>query len=165
MSKTNGNNKRVVQTTTNQIIDHETGEVIRTSNTEVTSREAEPPFVKLYIQDVSRLMDLPPSSSKLLTLLLKSMGYNNVVVMYKPIKEMMCEELGIRLNTLNDAVKLLHRKGILIRKARGVYVIDPEQFGRGKWEDIKKIRMTVEYDEEQGKRISTELVKQLELSL
>lgn len=83
--------------------------------------------------------------------------------MYKPIQEMMYVELGIAMSTLNNAVDNFHKKGILLRKARGFYVVDPDQFGKEHWQDVKQIRLTVEYDEDGTKKINTELFTQLKL--
>jgi len=158
-----GRISHAVSVVRSEIVDHETGEVSTTNTTTSTARETEPSFVKMYIDDVGKLMDLRPACSNVLHLLVKSMSYYNIVTMLKPVKEMMCEELGMTMGSLNNEVDRLYKKGILIRKARSVYLVDPEMFGKGRWENVKKIRMIVEYDEKGNKTINTELVKQLEL--
>lgn len=158
-----GRSSRAVVSNTTTIIDGETGEIKKITSTEVGNRESEPPFVKLYINDISRLIDLAPATSKLLYLLIRHLPYNNMVAMYKPIKDQMCKELNLELSTLNNSVNELAKKGILLRQARGLYVLDPDQFGRGSWHDIKKIRMTVEYDEQGRKSINTQKFNQLAL--
>ena len=159
-----GRKKSIVQTNTSTIIDAETGEVKKMTSTEIGGKESEPPFVKLYINDISRLIDLSPASSKLLYLLIRHLPYNNMVAMYKPIKDQMVKDLKIEISTLNNSINELNKKGILIRQARGLYILDPDQFGRGSWHDVKKLRMTVEYDEESGRKtINTEKFNQLQL--
>lgn len=159
-------NRRVSQSVSvikHDVIDHETGEVINSSYTSTQVKEVEPNFVKMYVDDVGKLMDLRPKGSKVLHILVRLMNYYNIVTMVKPVKEMMCAELGMTVGSLNNEIDRLYRKGILIRKGRSVYVVDPELFGKGKWEHVKKIRMIVDYDDKGNKTINTELVKQLEL--
>ena len=159
----NGRTSHAVSVVKHEVVDLETGELQSESYTKTFSREVEPNFVKLYIQDVGKLMDLSPSGSKVLHMIVRSMNYYNMVTMLKPVKEMMCQELGISLKTFNNQVDDLYQKGILIRKARAVYIVDPELFGKGRWEHVKKIRMIVDYDDKGNKFINTEMIKQLEL--
>jgi len=156
--------KNVVQTKSSSLVDLNTGEVVKHLETKTSAKEVEPNFVKMYIDDIGRLMDMSPSASKVLHALVKCMNYMNMVVMVKGIKELICNELGISINTLNNKISDLTNKGILIRKSKSLYVIDPELFGKGKWENIKKIRMVIDYDTETGKKIiNTEMTKQLEI--
>jgi len=155
--------KRLINTSNTTIVDHETGEIKKSIHTNVSVKESEPQFVKLYVDDVGRLMNLSPSGSKVLNMLVKNMNYYNMVTLVKPVKEMMCAELKISLKTFENEKDKLYQKGLIIRKARSLYIIDPELFGKGKWENVKKIRMIVEYDEKGNKFINTELVKQLEI--
>jgi hypothetical protein len=156
--------KNVVQTTTNTIINADTGEILENHESKTTSKEVEPDFVKLYLADISRLHDLPPYVSKLLYSLCRSMGYRNIVPMYKPIKEFICRDIGISLNSLNKSVDTLRKLGILIPVGggRGLYIMDPNLFGRGKWEEVKELRLAITYTG--GKRKITGYVeKQLEM--
>jgi hypothetical protein len=144
---------------------YETGEILTESRTEVGMFEKEPPFVKMYIEDIGKLNNLPNYVSNILYELLSNMGYNNVVPMYMPIKMMICEKIGISVNSLNKAIDELYKKGILLRKARGFYMMDPHIFGRGSWKDVKDIRMTITYDEKTNKRIIKSEISQTQLSL
>jgi DNA-binding GntR family transcriptional regulator len=62
------------------------------------------------------------------------------------VKEEIAKELNLKVVTINKAISILSEKNILLRKARGCYLMNPFFFGRGKWENIKKIRMELEYD-------------------
>lgn len=134
------------------VITSQEDEILKERRTQVGFFESEPPYVKLYISDIVKLSGLPVYVNDVLLHLVKNMGYNNIVPMYKPIKELISNELGIKLNTINKAIQELNDKGILVRMHRGLYMLDPMIFGRGSWKDVKKIRMTIEYNEE-GKRI------------
>lgn len=155
--------KNVFVREVNEIVDTESGEVVQTKRQEIAQFEKEPPYVKLYLNDIGRLKELNNSEQKLLNELVFNMGYNNVVPSYKPVKEMIANKLGMPYNTLDKCIKELYKKGVLIRKARGLYIMDPELFGKGSWQDVQKIRMVVEYLPDGTKRINTEVSKQLGL--
>lgn len=125
--------------------------------------EKEPPYVKLYLEDIGRLNGLSKSEQKLVNALVFNMGFNNVVPSYKPVKEMIAEKIGVSYNTVDKGIKTLFKKGILVRKARGFYIMDPQLFGRGSWNDVKKIRMIVDYNANGTKTINTEVSKDLDL--
>lgn len=137
--------KNVVKESSTITIDGATGEVQQISKTQQYQVEAEPPFVKLYINDIIRLKDLPPATSSVLHSILGYMTYNNEIVLVAIIKRRMCEALGITMNTLNKSIDNLHKCGILIRVEPGLYVVDPELFGKGSWKDIKNIRLQIDY--------------------
>ncbi len=139
------------------------GEIVSSVRQQIGAFEKEPPYVKLYLEDIGRLNNLSGSEQKVLNELVLSMGYNNVVPSYKPVKEMIAAKIGMQYNTLDKAIKELNRKGILIRKARGLYIMDPNLFGRGQWKDVQKIRMIIEYGTDGTKKINTEISKQLGL--
>ena len=103
-------NKKIYQTETKTIIDHQTGEIIQTEHNQKGFVEKEPDYVKLYLQDIARLNNLPPSASSLMTLIIRSMGYNNLFFAFKPLKEMFCEELKMPMNTLNKQIDNLRKE-------------------------------------------------------
>jgi len=76
---------------------------------------------------------------------------------------LIANKIGMQYNTLDKSIKELYNKGILIRKARGLYIMDPNLFGRGTWNEVKKIRMVIEYQADGKKIINTTISKQLGL--
>lgn len=155
--------KKVYQTEINTVIDHETGEIKTVEQNQKSYVEREPDYVKLYLQDITRLKDLPPSASSLMTLIIKSMGYNNLFFAFKPLKEMFCEELKMPLNTLNKQIERLKSAGILlaIPNKRGCYLVDPNLFARGSWNDIKQIRLVIDYNVDGTRTLSSNAPHQL----
>lgn len=160
---------QVSQTVVNQRIDHSTGEITEETVTKAFHIEKEPDFIKMYITDVARISDIPMGMDKILFELVSQMGYNNIIPAYKPLKLMMCARMGISLDYLNKAIQTFYEKGIFIRAARGVYIADPELFARGKWEDIKQLRLVIEYDRDSKgnsiKKLKSDLPQQVQLSL
>lgn len=155
---------------TTTIIDEQTGKIETKESTKTIAytKDVEPDFVKLYVADIIRLKDLPPATEKLLLLIVRNMNYNNTFMNHKFLKEMMIKELGISINTLNMGITNLKKKGILIpvKGAKGLYFVDPELFARGKWEDIKNLRLVIEYNRDGTKSLKSNAREQLkQLSL
>jgi len=150
--------KRLVHQNTHIISDNTTGNIseVEQFTTHIVGRE--PDFVKMYIKDLGRMMDLNKSDDKILFSLLQTMGYDNMIHIDMYTKKKIEEELSMPLNTINASIKNLYNAGILIRKAHGRYLVNPTLFARGKWEDIVKIRMEIEYSSE-GK-----VIKQIDIT-
>lgn len=145
------------------VTDTLTGEILTQKSYINSVLDKEPDFVKLYLKDVIRLKDLPKNSENVLNLLLKSMSYKNIIPAYAPIKRMICSELNIPMNTLNKSIDNLYKSGILIRVERGIYMADPDLFGKGEWKDVKNLRLVIEYKKDGTKHISGERIEQLKL--
>jgi hypothetical protein len=62
-------------------------------------------------------------------------------------------ELGLKDISIKKSLETFVEKGILIRKHRGVYTFDPLLFGRGSWEDIRKLRLTITYENGKAERV------------
>lgn len=155
--------KKISYESSETIVDSSTGEVVISKSITKAVVEREPDFVKLYLADIQRLKDLPKNTDKVLHLLLKSMSYKNIIPAFAPVKRLICKELGISMDTLNKAIDNLYKAGVLIRLERGIYMADPELFGKGQWEDIRGLRLVVEYGKDGKKMISGERLDQLKL--
>lgn len=134
-------------------IDNETGEIVSSKVFKSMTVDAEPAFVKLYVEDIVKFNGLPPSASKVFNLMLRHMSYNNIIPCFMPMKKLWATELKISMVTINESIWKLYTSGFLIRYDRGLYIANPNIVGRGKWEDIKKLRMIIEYDEKNGRVI------------
>lgn len=156
--------KRVIRESTNTTIDTETGEVKNVSNTKETVVDREPDYIKLYIDNIIKLNDLPKATNGILNNLLKNMNYENEIVIVSHVKKRIAEDMGIKANTIDHNLRKLVNKGVLTRVGRGVYKANPFLFGRGKWQDIRELRMSITYNKN-GQFIYTQVDKQGELDL
>lgn len=151
--------KRSYSDVTEQIIDHQTGESIRISHTETSFRYSEPPFVKLYLQDIARLNSLPTSGSGVMNELVKRIGYDNRIVLNATVKREIANTLGFKTyRQVDNAIQELKKKGIFTSAGTGVLMANPDLFGKGSWEQIKELRTTIVYSE-QGRFITTAIAK------
>ena len=137
--------KKIIQEVTSQVIDSD-GVVVEKSKLTTGWVGVEPDYVKLYLQDLLRISDIPKSSNLILSCILKRMAWStNEIVLIAPVKRQIAMELEISTETIAKAIELFTEKSILIRKDRSFYIVNPYFFGRGKWEEISQIRLTVEY--------------------
>lgn len=159
------NKKKITQQTTTIHLNEETGQVISSDSTKTYMVDKEPDYIKMYISDIARLKEIPAGMDKILFSLLKGMGYNNIVPVYMPIKQMIANDLGVSINYINKAIDKFYKAGLLIRHARGLYIADPQLFARGKWEDIKDLRLVIDYKSDGTKKLQSNLPEKVQLQL
>ena len=138
--------KKILQELVTQKV-NESGEVTEQLKTTSFLVEKEPDYIKLYIKDVLRLTDIPNSSNAILFSVLKRMTYDSEIALFAPVKKRIAAELNLSEPTVSKAIELFAKKSILLRKDRGLYVVNPFFFGRGKWEEIRQIRFQILYSE------------------
>lgn len=153
--------ERIIFAATEEILDSETGEIIRRKTFTNALVEKEPPHVKIYLQDIAKINDLPPAAAKVLNILVQNMGYNNMVPMLKPFKEVICNSLDLKMNTLEKVIAVLKEKHILHTFSRGLYVLDPYLFAKGKWENIQNLRLIIDYDKNGNRTLSSNAPEQI----
>lgn len=134
----------------NTYVDKQTGEIVSTARKQVIKREKTPEFVMLFIQGLSRLTkaELTKSEGQTLSELLKYTTNNtNMLMVNQHIKKLISEDTGLKIGTVSQNIKSLATKEVIIRKSR-MYFLNPLIFGRGNWEDVKKLTQTfeIEYD-------------------
>jgi len=145
-------------------VDSSTGQVLQTEEFKTIRLESEPEFVKLYLADIMLLKNLPKYMSGILHQVLKYMNFKNEIIIVGHVKSQIADELQIKVGTIEKAIHQLAKEGILIAKSRGLYIANPQLFGKGKWEDIQKLRLSLTYDKH-GRQISFERDMQTTLEL
>lgn len=125
----------------------ENGEIIKTERITTKYVEREPDYIKLYIKDILKLSDISNANNSILYAILKRLNYQNEVFLLKHVIDEISFELKLKEITIRKAIAALSEKNILIKKSRGCYLVSPYLFGRGKWEDIRSIRLNLVYDE------------------
>jgi hypothetical protein len=110
---------------------------------------SEPPYVKMYIDAVLFLKDLPRGHNTVLLSLLKLMPWANqgsAIAINKALKRMIAKEIGCSVSRIDHALTDFVKGKILIRKDLGLYSFNPHLFGCGEWKDIEELRLTVTFD-------------------
>lgn len=155
MSIAKGNTGRILYQ--KDTVDFQTGELAQTEREIRIPKE--PDFIKLYLDDLVMLKDIPQWVSGILYGLLKRMNYQNEIVLNATIKKRIADDLGIVARTIDNALVTFVKKNILSRMGPGVYQANPYLFGKGEWNNIRKIRLQVEYGENGRREIAAELSK------
>jgi hypothetical protein len=140
--------KKVSKVVRSKIVDINTGEIQQEEEVIDAYVDKEPDYVKLYLKDIVALNDLPKGLDRVINVLLKTMSYDNMIILNSFIKKQMTEELGYKtVQVLNNNINKLVNAKILFRKGTGTYQVNARYFGRGHWNDIQEIRLQQNYSE------------------
>ncbi|CAA6814930.1 MAG: Unknown protein [uncultured Sulfurovum sp.] len=142
-------------------LDGVTGEVTSKTATKVVKRDRTPDFIMLFTAGAPLLRDADLSKREqgILNIILgKWITTSNRVEISTVLRKSLSKELNYSLSTIYKGLNSLEAKGIFVKKISGdeeviegsVY-LNPHIFGRGHWNDIKKLRydLQVDFDFEQ----------------
>lgn len=119
----------------------------------------EPGYFKTYKSDLARLLSINPSHYMMLQWLMSYMDYNNVIAINPDMKNEIMNHMGLKTEqSVTNGIWMLSKTDLLIRKRRGVYLVNPKYFAIGRWKDIEKIRTTITYTED-GRVLVVEFAK------
>lgn len=125
-----------VYESTETIINEQTGEVIQTKNVQTRRVRAER-FMQVYIKDISSLYSLNETHLKVLMELWSLSKFNtNEVFLSKTRKDDIAKRIKKSLSGVNNSISQLCKRGLLLRRARQEYILNPKIFFKG--EQIKR---------------------------
>ena len=101
---------RVITSTRTQTVNHETGEVTYEENTDVSRISREPPYVKMYLDDLSKIIGLGAGSKSVLYELVTKIDYDGIVTITKGTRERIALKIGMKepsvRNRISDLVQM-----------------------------------------------------------
>ena len=147
--------KKIIKEISTVTVDKETGEILNSNDYKERKVETEPDFIKIYLDDIAKLSNLPKGCSSVMYHLLRYMTYENVIVLNSFIKKSIATYLETNTQVLDHQIVELTKQGIICRVGRGTYFVNPNLFGKGKWQDIRNMRLTITYDRN-GRTFQTE---------
>jgi len=126
----------------------------------------EPPYVKMYLDSLLYLKDMPKGYNVVLNALLKRMSYagdvdGQVIVINKAVKERISKEIKVSVSRIENVLGELVKGELIYRIDRGMYRVNPNFFGKGDWQDIARLRLEVTFNPD-GKTIMGEIEKKSE---
>lgn len=140
---------------TKTLVDSETGEVIQQEvSTKVIKRVAQEDFIQVYLEDLAALLNVTAISEiRVLMVLWRMASFNkendkagNRIVLVKPIKEEIANELSLTAGTVDNILRKLLNKNLIIKVDRTIYSLNPQYFFKGYMKDrLKVVRTTIEY--------------------
>jgi len=121
-------------------VDFQTGEVTHEVTRETFKVENEPPFVKLYLDDIALLYNLPKGCSGILYALVKRMNYEGEITISAGVRRRIAKELNVSAGSIANALTKYIKSGVMTKADVGIYIVNPSLFAKGFWGDILKRR-------------------------
>lgn len=152
-----------VKTSSIETVLDEFGGIVQQRQNLTLSWGEEPAYIKMYLQDIMYLNDVPKKFAALTSCLLRRMTYAGeehgmCVVLAPLLKKAICKEMGWqRISSLDNALQKLTAGNIIYRVERSIYKFNPYLFGKGEWQDIAKLRMEIDYSDIQGRTFKTNI--------
>ena len=140
---------------------NENGEITYQEEEKTINWGTEPNYIKVYLDTILYLTDLPKGLNGILYAFLKRMSYGNQLVVNAALKRQIAKELDLSMSSINNAITKFVKGDLLIREDTGLYLVNPHLFGKGDWKDIAKIRLEVTFDAN-GKTIMSEIERKEE---
>jgi len=141
-------NKINIYDETTTKIDHKTGEVIETTKKRVSKRQNTSEFIMLFIEGIDLLTksDLKSTDKNVLEQLLKYTTNNsNMLFINKEVKNIIAKDTGLAFRTVDDKIRNLVDKGIILKEGQTRF-LNPVIFGRGDFQNVKKLRQHFELE-------------------
>lgn len=139
--------KKIIRQIQTQTIDMASGEIVEVKDTKEYNVEREPDFVKLYLKDIERVLNLPAGVSSTMYELLRCMNYDNLIALTPYIRRSIAEKICTSVDVFNHNLAKLSNEGVITKIDTGTYLANPDLFGKGKWTDIRNMRLEITYDE------------------
>ena len=147
-----------------EIIDLQTGEIARTENVTTFRVPKEPPFVKLYLDDLSAILDIPQRANSIMYELIKLLDYEGCISLNPVLRNRICTSLGVTDQTFRNSLQKLKKKGLLIAMGTNYFQCNPNYFAKGEWRDVmrkrkefKEMTLKVIYNKDGNREITANL--------
>jgi Fe2+ or Zn2+ uptake regulation protein len=139
-------------------VDGVTGEVTSKTATKVVKRDRTPDFIMLFTAGAPLLRDadLSKREQAILNIILGSwITTSNRVEISTTLRKNLSKQLEYSLSTVYKGLNSLQAKGIFVERVNaideeeaidGSVYLNPHIFGRGHWNDIKKLRYDIQVD-------------------
>jgi hypothetical protein len=143
------------------VVDVLTGELVseRKNVISFNPMPPEPAYVKLYIEDLGKLLDLQSGHRDILLHVATNVAYDGLVSMTTMRKNRIAAVLKCSIRSIDNAITEFVKREILTRVGRAEYELNPHLFAKGSWKEIRERRLKftakITYSAEQGRTIET----------
>lgn len=155
--------KKLVFERQTNTVDIRTGELLESSVTNVFRLPSEPPYVKMYLDDLCVFVSAPDALKTLLLSLLRRLDFDGYIPLTPRARKEIAKGLNIADQTFRNRLNDLCKKNLLHRISTNEYQANPAYFARGEWKAIcaqrKAFQMRITYSNT-GRDITTESVPQ-----
>lgn len=158
-----GEIKKTIFENIETIINHETGEIVKTTSNSSRIASKEPDYIKLYLDCLCTFKGLNKALSPVLIAFCHFMTWadskhkDQMIFMNAYVKEQVCEMTGLKVDRINKALKEIVDAEIFVKVEgkRGIYKVNPFIIGKGDWKDIKELRANFDFT---NKTVEPEIV-------
>jgi hypothetical protein len=143
------------------IVDGLTGECLSEQRNVITFNPLppEPAYVKLYIEDLGKLLDLQSGHRDILLYVAATVAYDGLVSMTTLRKKRIAAVLKCSIRSIDNAITEFVKREILLRVGRAEYELNPHLFAKDSWKEIRERRLQfttrITYSAERGRTIET----------
>ena len=131
---------KIVYQDFSRVVDFDSGEVKQETSNRVIQHPAEPPYVKMYINDLCLLQEIPESLKDVLFYTLRKLDYDGYIHLSARYRKQICGYLNISEKTLRNRISGLSKKKIITNISRSEYQVNPYLFAKGSWKSIVEQR-------------------------
>lgn len=138
---------------TEETVNQTTGEIEITHTEETithSEKTTEPSFIKLYLDHLAIYNGVPLTVNPIMAEFLKRTTYANEgqeLVINAALKRQIAKQLKCSESKISNAMTIFVKKDYMRRIDRGLFVINPNLFGKGDWGNIRKLRANYDYIE------------------
>ena len=116
-------------------------------------------FVKLYYEDISKLLELNTNEMKVLISHIRYLNYTDNIVMLTPEqKQAVQDKTALSDGSYRNATSQLVKKGLYKRLGQGVFQINPDIIYKGK--QGSRARLIIDYYEDGSREMNVEEVEE-----
>ncbi len=138
---------------------HETGEVFEERHTSVSRAPREPPYVKVYTENVGCIEGLGAPQRTLLYELVLRISYGGAIQVTPLERKKIIKALGISEKTFRNNMAAIIKSGLIIRHSPSDYEANPHYFARGSWKEIldrqQDFELRIRYNPNGGREVSS----------
>lgn len=140
------------------ILDNHTGEIIKLKQTKKLKLDD---FIQVYLFSCPKIMELKGVYIKILICIWKYSSYNpsneleGNIIHNNPVFKDYCAKEGLDCSkaVIDNAFSELRKQGLLVKRCRGEYMLNPLYFFRGQLSNRTKILYNIEVDPEEIKEM------------
>ncbi len=143
------------------VTDVENGDTRAMKETTVVRLPSEPPFIKMYIDDLSHFIGLKDRHKEIVFELIKKLDFEGMITLTPRSRQAISERLKISDQSFRNYLSEVVKTGLFKRVSHNEFLVNPYYFARGDWNSVydrrKEFVMEIRYTEK-GRKISSKSV-------
>lgn len=118
------------------VTDVESGLTRATKETNIVRMPSEPPFIKMYIDDLSHFIGLKERHRDLVLELIKKLDFEGMVTLTPRTRGLIANNLKISDQSFRNYLSEVVKTGLFKRISHNEFEVNPHYFARGDWQSV-----------------------------